>query len=159
MQCSEQNHQSRLKQRGTSFLPRQATYLPTLQLYTLRGKKVAEFSFFPGAACGVALLLSRKRRREKCPAVAQSGTTNRPAAPRIFLGKSTHSLFLYQGAIMKLCSYQVDLCVADELDEMEQDRLLAAVDALNLPSRLRRCVRATLDHFLAGHGIVVTVED
>ena len=60
---------------------------------------------------------------------------------------------------MKLCSFQVDLRVPDDLSEEEQDRLLDAVDALRLPYRLRRCVSATLDHFLDRHRLTVRVEE
>jgi hypothetical protein len=60
---------------------------------------------------------------------------------------------------MKLCSFQVDLRLVDELSEREQDRLLEAVDELRLPYRLRRCVRATLDRFLDDHPLEVTVQE
>jgi hypothetical protein len=49
---------------------------------------------------------------------------------------------------MRLCSFLVDVRIPDDLTEQEQDRLLEIIDDLNLPYRLRRCVRATLDHFL-----------
>lgn len=59
---------------------------------------------------------------------------------------------------MKLCSFQVDLSIPDDLSETEQDRLLDTVDTLRLPYRLRRCVSATLDHFLDRHRLKVTVQ-
>ncbi len=59
---------------------------------------------------------------------------------------------------MKLCSFQVDLRIPDDLDETEQDRLLEDVDAVNLPLRLQRCVRATLAPILAGRRVKVVVE-
>lgn len=60
---------------------------------------------------------------------------------------------------MKLCSFQVDLRLLEELSEWEQDQLLEAVDALNLPHRLRLCVRATLDRCIDNHCVKVTVEE
>jgi hypothetical protein len=59
---------------------------------------------------------------------------------------------------MKLCSFLVDLRIPDDLSEQEQDQLLEAVDELKLPYRLRRCVRATLDHYLERHPLKVTVD-
>jgi hypothetical protein len=60
---------------------------------------------------------------------------------------------------MRLCTFQVKLRVPDDLTEYEQDELLDAVDALNLPHRLRRCVRTTLDHFLPEDHVEVSVEE
>jgi hypothetical protein len=60
---------------------------------------------------------------------------------------------------MKLCSFQIELRIPDDLDEDQQTQLLAAVDALNLPARVRRSLRNTLDQFLAAHGIVITVKN
>jgi len=60
---------------------------------------------------------------------------------------------------MKLCSFQVDMRIPDDLSEKEQDALLEAVDALNLPLRLRRCLGATLAHFITQHEIKVTVNN
>ena len=81
-----------------------------------------------------------------------------------FMGKfrpypelSVHKV--HEANSMKLCSYKVDVQIPDQLTEEEQVRLLEAVDALNLPLRLRRCVRATLDHFVAPRTFGVTVED
>lgn len=59
---------------------------------------------------------------------------------------------------MKLCSFQVDLRIGDNLTEEQQERLLDAVDALNLPQRLRGCVRASLDRVIEPNQVKVTVQ-